>query len=98
MLEKHISLYLFVCLLARRGGRSMLVPCDMEYPAFVSERTIKETVGNIECEGCVRYVQHSLTHKDTHISVCVDLMFVSLLPSDHLLSSRFPAVIFSWWS
>ncbi|KAA0713549.1 Voltage-dependent calcium channel subunit alpha-2/delta-3 [Triplophysa tibetana] len=39
---------------ARRGRRSMLVPCDMEYPAFMSERTIKETVGNIECEGCVR--------------------------------------------
>ncbi|KAI7789916.1 putative voltage-dependent calcium channel subunit alpha-2/delta-3, partial [Triplophysa rosa] len=39
---------------AHRGVRSMLVPCDMEYPAFVSERTIKETVGNIECEGCVR--------------------------------------------
>uniref|UniRef100_A0A4W5RCH3 Calcium channel, voltage dependent, alpha2/delta subunit 3 n=1 Tax=Hucho hucho TaxID=62062 RepID=A0A4W5RCH3_9TELE len=33
---------------------TMLVPCDTEYPAFVSERTIKETTGNIDCEGCVR--------------------------------------------
>ncbi|XP_052330531.1 voltage-dependent calcium channel subunit alpha-2/delta-3-like [Oncorhynchus keta] len=35
-------------------GKTMLVPCDTEYPAFVSERTIKETTGNIDCEGCVR--------------------------------------------
>ncbi|KAG9260668.1 voltage-dependent calcium channel subunit alpha-2/delta-3-like [Astyanax mexicanus] len=34
--------------------RTMLVPCDTEYPAFVSERTIKETAGNIDCEGCLR--------------------------------------------
>ncbi|KAG9332438.1 hypothetical protein JZ751_014536 [Albula glossodonta] len=40
---------------AQRGGRTMLVPCDTEYPAFVSERTIKETMGNIDCEGCVNY-------------------------------------------
>ncbi|XP_060926203.1 voltage-dependent calcium channel subunit alpha-2/delta-3 [Limanda limanda] len=35
-------------------GKSMMVPCDTEYPAFVSERTIKETTGNIDCEGCTR--------------------------------------------
>ncbi|XP_041748110.1 voltage-dependent calcium channel subunit alpha-2/delta-3-like isoform X2 [Coregonus clupeaformis] len=35
-------------------GKTMMVPCDTEYPAFVSERTIKETTGNIDCEGCVR--------------------------------------------
>ncbi len=40
--------------LAQRGGKTMLVPCDKEYPAFVSERTIKETVGNIDCESCVK--------------------------------------------
>uniref|UniRef100_A0A8C2IVV7 Calcium voltage-gated channel auxiliary subunit alpha2delta 3 n=1 Tax=Cyprinus carpio TaxID=7962 RepID=A0A8C2IVV7_CYPCA len=39
---------------AQRGGKTMLVPCDKEYPAFVSERTIKETVGNIDCESCVK--------------------------------------------
>uniref|UniRef100_A0A8P4GI48 Calcium channel, voltage dependent, alpha2/delta subunit 3 n=1 Tax=Dicentrarchus labrax TaxID=13489 RepID=A0A8P4GI48_DICLA len=38
----------------RSRGKTMMVPCDTEYPAFVSERTIKETTGNIECEGCVR--------------------------------------------
>ncbi|CAB1336040.1 unnamed protein product, partial [Coregonus sp. 'balchen'] len=38
---------------AQRGDRTMLVPCDTEYPAFVSERTIKETTGNIDCEGCI---------------------------------------------
>ncbi|KAL2091594.1 hypothetical protein ACEWY4_013857 [Coilia grayii] len=39
---------------ADRRGRTMMVPCDTEYPAFVSERTIKETAGNIDCEGCMR--------------------------------------------
>ncbi|KAM7402145.1 hypothetical protein PAMP_017410 [Pampus punctatissimus] len=38
----------------RSRGKTMMVPCDTEYPAFVSERTIKETTGNIECEGCIR--------------------------------------------
>ncbi|KAM6980754.1 voltage-dependent calcium channel subunit alpha-2/delta-3 [Aplochiton taeniatus] len=38
----------------RSRGKTMMVPCDTEYPAFVSERTIKETIGNIDCEGCVR--------------------------------------------
>uniref|UniRef100_A0A674DPP4 Calcium voltage-gated channel auxiliary subunit alpha2delta 3 n=1 Tax=Salmo trutta TaxID=8032 RepID=A0A674DPP4_SALTR len=39
---------------SQRGDRTMLVPCDTEYPAFVSERTIKETTGNIDCEGCIK--------------------------------------------
>ncbi|KAM7422631.1 hypothetical protein PAMA_010596 [Pampus argenteus] len=38
----------------RSRGKTMMVPCDTEYPAFVSERTIKETTGNIECEDCIR--------------------------------------------
>ncbi|KAF3689884.1 Voltage-dependent calcium channel subunit alpha-2/delta-3 [Channa argus] len=38
----------------RPRGKTMMVPCDTEYPAFVSERTIKETTGNIECGGCIR--------------------------------------------
>uniref|UniRef100_A0A3P9C1H0 Calcium channel, voltage dependent, alpha2/delta subunit 3 n=1 Tax=Maylandia zebra TaxID=106582 RepID=A0A3P9C1H0_9CICH len=38
----------------RSRGKTMMVPCDTEYPAFVSERTIKETTGNIECDGCIR--------------------------------------------
>ncbi|XP_035858508.1 voltage-dependent calcium channel subunit alpha-2/delta-3 isoform X4 [Sander lucioperca] len=38
----------------RSRGKTMMVPCDTEYPAFVSERTIKETTGNIDCEGCIR--------------------------------------------
>ncbi|XP_036386688.1 voltage-dependent calcium channel subunit alpha-2/delta-3-like [Megalops cyprinoides] len=38
----------------RVKGKTMLVPCDTEYPAFVSERTIKETTGSIDCDGCVR--------------------------------------------
>ncbi|XP_033995301.1 voltage-dependent calcium channel subunit alpha-2/delta-3-like isoform X1 [Trematomus bernacchii] len=38
----------------RPRGKTHMVPCDTEYPAFVSERTIKETTGNIDCEGCVR--------------------------------------------
>ncbi|TTC88584.1 Voltage-dependent calcium channel subunit alpha-2/delta-3 [Bagarius yarrelli] len=39
---------------AQREGRTMLVPCDTEYPAFISERTIKETTGNIDCEDCIK--------------------------------------------
>uniref|UniRef100_A0A3Q1GQS3 Calcium channel, voltage dependent, alpha2/delta subunit 3 n=1 Tax=Acanthochromis polyacanthus TaxID=80966 RepID=A0A3Q1GQS3_9TELE len=38
----------------RSRGKTMMVPCDTEYPAFVSERTIKETTGNIDCDGCFR--------------------------------------------
>lgn len=38
----------------RPRGKTMMVPCDTEYPAFVSERTIKETTGNIDCDGCLR--------------------------------------------
>uniref|UniRef100_A0A8C1NA65 Calcium voltage-gated channel auxiliary subunit alpha2delta 3 n=1 Tax=Cyprinus carpio TaxID=7962 RepID=A0A8C1NA65_CYPCA len=52
-LSLSLSLSLFFSL-AQRGGKTMLVPCDKEYPAFVSERTIKETVGNIDCESCVK--------------------------------------------
>ncbi|KAF4799433.1 hypothetical protein TURU_055268 [Turdus rufiventris] len=32
--------------------KQTLEPCDTEYPAFVSERTIKETTGNIACDDC----------------------------------------------
>ncbi|XP_051707491.1 voltage-dependent calcium channel subunit alpha-2/delta-3 isoform X4 [Oryctolagus cuniculus] len=32
--------------------KQTMEPCDTEYPAFVSERTIKETTGNIACEDC----------------------------------------------
>ncbi|KAJ3602702.1 hypothetical protein NHX12_030451, partial [Muraenolepis orangiensis] len=38
----------------RSPGNPITVPCDTEYPAFVSERTIKETTGNIDCHGCFR--------------------------------------------
>uniref|UniRef100_A0A3B3YUS0 VWFA domain-containing protein n=1 Tax=Poecilia mexicana TaxID=48701 RepID=A0A3B3YUS0_9TELE len=40
----------------RPHGKTMMVPCDTEYPAFVSERTIKETTGSIDCGGCVSFV------------------------------------------
>uniref|UniRef100_A0A8C5NA26 VWFA domain-containing protein n=1 Tax=Gouania willdenowi TaxID=441366 RepID=A0A8C5NA26_GOUWI len=35
-------------------GRNTQVPCDTEYPAFVSERTIKENMGSIDCDGCFK--------------------------------------------
>uniref|UniRef100_A0A8C7XLP8 Calcium channel, voltage dependent, alpha2/delta subunit 3 n=1 Tax=Oryzias sinensis TaxID=183150 RepID=A0A8C7XLP8_9TELE len=44
----------FSHLAQRSRGKTMMVPCDTEYPAFVSERTIKETTGNIQCDNCVR--------------------------------------------
>eukprot|EP00064_Thunnus_orientalis_P018408 superscaffoldBa00004236_g18507 len=54
--SENINCYTyFVSHLAQRSrGKTTMVPCDTEYPAFVSERTIKETTGNIDCEGCIR--------------------------------------------
>ncbi|CAG07337.1 unnamed protein product [Tetraodon nigroviridis] len=40
---------------AQRMGRSMQVPCDTEFPAFISERTIKENTGHVDCDGCIKY-------------------------------------------
>ncbi|XP_071983991.1 voltage-dependent calcium channel subunit alpha-2/delta-3 isoform X4 [Engystomops pustulosus] len=34
--------------------KQTLEPCDTEYPAFVSERTIKETTGTINCDDCTK--------------------------------------------
>uniref|UniRef100_A0A8B9L643 Calcium voltage-gated channel auxiliary subunit alpha2delta 3 n=1 Tax=Astyanax mexicanus TaxID=7994 RepID=A0A8B9L643_ASTMX len=60
-ISPFLSLYLSLSLsfslsliLAHRNGRTMLVPCDTEYPAFISERTIKETTGNIDCDDCIK--------------------------------------------
>uniref|UniRef100_A0A674NAC7 Calcium voltage-gated channel auxiliary subunit alpha2delta 3 n=1 Tax=Takifugu rubripes TaxID=31033 RepID=A0A674NAC7_TAKRU len=39
---------------AQRMGRTMQVPCDTEFPAFISERTIKENTGNVDCDGCIK--------------------------------------------
>uniref|UniRef100_A0A8C7M6K1 Calcium channel, voltage dependent, alpha2/delta subunit 3 n=1 Tax=Oncorhynchus kisutch TaxID=8019 RepID=A0A8C7M6K1_ONCKI len=54
LLEFNLYSWWHVDLSVKGQGKTMLVPCDTEYPAFVSERTIKETTGNIDCEGCVR--------------------------------------------
>ena len=49
-------LYLFFPLIpTAQKLKQTLEPCDTEYPAFVSERTIKETSGNIACEDCSKY-------------------------------------------
>lgn len=60
----HLNLLLFLFLTsflppAQRMGRTMQVPCDTEYPAFVSERTIKENTGNLDCDGCIKYETHT---------------------------------------
>ncbi|XP_041446903.1 voltage-dependent calcium channel subunit alpha-2/delta-3 isoform X8 [Xenopus laevis] len=34
--------------------KQVLEPCDTEYPAFVSERTIKETMGSVACDDCFK--------------------------------------------
>lgn len=46
---------IFVSPPAQRMGRSMQVPCDTEFPAFISERTIKENTGHVDCDGCIKY-------------------------------------------
>nr|XP_023684323.1 voltage-dependent calcium channel subunit alpha-2/delta-3-like isoform X1 [Paramormyrops kingsleyae] len=35
-------------------GKTVQIPCETEYPAFVSERIIKETSGIVDCNGCDR--------------------------------------------
>uniref|UniRef100_A0A671YMQ0 Calcium channel, voltage dependent, alpha2/delta subunit 3 n=1 Tax=Sparus aurata TaxID=8175 RepID=A0A671YMQ0_SPAAU len=48
---------LFVFTSQRSRGKHMMVPCDTEYPAFVSERTIKETTVIVHlCLGCRSFV------------------------------------------
>uniref|UniRef100_A0A669P0U6 Calcium voltage-gated channel auxiliary subunit alpha2delta 3 n=1 Tax=Phasianus colchicus TaxID=9054 RepID=A0A669P0U6_PHACC len=47
------SRYVFAVPIAQRLKQT-LEPCDTEYPAFVSERTIKETTGNIACDDCFK--------------------------------------------
>lgn len=45
-------------------GRTTQVPCDTEYPAFISERTIKENTGHLDCDGCFKYEK---THMHMHM-------------------------------
>uniref|UniRef100_A0A674EA32 Voltage-dependent calcium channel alpha-2/delta subunit conserved region domain-containing protein n=1 Tax=Salmo trutta TaxID=8032 RepID=A0A674EA32_SALTR len=54
LLEFNLYSWWHVDLSVKGQGKTMMVPCDTEYPAFVSERTIKETTGNIDCGGCAR--------------------------------------------
>lgn len=93
----------------RSRGKATMVPCDTEYPAFVSERTIKETTGNMECDGCVRYHTRSLiviiTTQMIHRYAAVlgngynMLCMISCLgAADPLSYSRSPAAISSWLS
>ncbi|KAM9535911.1 voltage-dependent calcium channel subunit alpha-2/delta-3-like [Salvelinus alpinus] len=51
----------------RSRGKTMMVPCDTEYPAFVSERTIKETTGNIDSEGCARRMPWSVEEQQASL-------------------------------
>ncbi|EHB00382.1 Voltage-dependent calcium channel subunit alpha-2/delta-3 [Heterocephalus glaber] len=46
------DIYLALTVSQAQKLKQTLEPCDTEYPAFVSERTIKETTGNIVCEDC----------------------------------------------
>lgn len=61
LLRLHSSKRIYcICLIcvpppAQRMGRSMQVPCDTEFPAFISERTIKENTGHVDCDGCIKY-------------------------------------------
>ncbi|XP_035761503.1 voltage-dependent calcium channel subunit alpha-2/delta-3-like [Neolamprologus brichardi] len=51
---------------AQRTGRTMQVPCDTEYPAFISERTIKENTGNIDCDGCIKHIFSTMRDDSRH--------------------------------
>ncbi|KAL1021618.1 hypothetical protein UPYG_G00015610 [Umbra pygmaea] len=68
---------------AQRGGRTMLVPCDTEYPAFVSERTIKETTGNIDCDGCIKSFVIQQIPSSNLFMVVVDNKLCSLTVAAH---------------
>uniref|UniRef100_A0AAR2JJC7 VWFA domain-containing protein n=1 Tax=Pygocentrus nattereri TaxID=42514 RepID=A0AAR2JJC7_PYGNA len=77
----------------RAQRRTMMVPCDTEYPAFVSERTIKETTGSIECEGCMRtFVIQQIPSSNLFMVVfyrlCVPITFNPLAHNESLKCER----------
>uniref|UniRef100_A0A8C5JAI1 Voltage-dependent calcium channel alpha-2/delta subunit conserved region domain-containing protein n=1 Tax=Junco hyemalis TaxID=40217 RepID=A0A8C5JAI1_JUNHY len=50
----HVNIKMFFAVPIAQRLKQTLEPCDTEYPAFVSERTIKETTGNIACDDCFK--------------------------------------------
>ncbi|KAI1234430.1 Voltage-dependent calcium channel subunit alpha-2/delta-3, partial [Lamprotornis superbus] len=60
--------------------KQTLEPCDTEYPAFVSERTIKETTGNIACDDCFKsFVIQQIPSSNLFMVVVDNECFSSLL-------------------
>lgn len=52
--SSHVNIKMFFPVPIAQRLKQTLEPCDTEYPAFVSERTIKETTGNIACDDCFK--------------------------------------------
>lgn len=52
--SSHVNIKIFFPVPIAQRLKQTLEPCDTEYPAFVSERTIKETTGNIACDDCFK--------------------------------------------
>lgn len=54
--SSHVNnkIFFFFAMPIAQRLKQTLEPCDTEYPAFVSERTIKETTGSIACDDCFK--------------------------------------------
>uniref|UniRef100_A0A8B9E4G3 Calcium voltage-gated channel auxiliary subunit alpha2delta 3 n=1 Tax=Anser cygnoides TaxID=8845 RepID=A0A8B9E4G3_ANSCY len=62
--------------------KQTLEPCDTEYPAFVSERTIKETTGNIACDDCFKsFVIQQIPSSNLFMVVVDNECFCDSVPS-----------------
>ncbi|XP_078066286.1 voltage-dependent calcium channel subunit alpha-2/delta-3 [Mustelus asterias] len=87
-----------------QSPKQVLQPCDTEYPAFVSERTIKETTGAINCEGCHKsFVIQQIPSSNLFMVVVdascdcaigpitmdpIEIMYNESLKCDHLRSQK----------
>ncbi|XP_038668707.1 voltage-dependent calcium channel subunit alpha-2/delta-3 isoform X5 [Scyliorhinus canicula] len=87
-----------------QSPKQILQSCDTEYPAFVSERTIKETTGAIHCEGCHKsFVIQQIPSSNLFMVVVdascdcaigpitmepIEIMYNESLKCDHLRSQK----------
>uniref|UniRef100_A0A8C3VHI7 Calcium voltage-gated channel auxiliary subunit alpha2delta 3 n=1 Tax=Catharus ustulatus TaxID=91951 RepID=A0A8C3VHI7_CATUS len=78
--SSHVHIKMFFPVPIAQRLKQTLEPCDTEYPAFVSERTIKETTGNIACDDCFKsFVIQQIPSSNLFMVVVDNECFSSLL-------------------
>uniref|UniRef100_A0A8C0VRF1 Voltage-dependent calcium channel subunit alpha-2/delta-3 n=1 Tax=Cyanistes caeruleus TaxID=156563 RepID=A0A8C0VRF1_CYACU len=78
--SSHVNIKMFFPVPIAQRLKQTLEPCDTEYPAFVSERTIKETTGNIACDDCFKsFVIQQIPSSNLFMVVVDNECFSSLL-------------------